>query len=102
MVGKQVSGDSTKDRSKLNQKWMEEFAGDFDEGDESLEAEEVGGDFAELFEESQKEGEMQEGEVVEGTVVNIGPDYVTVDLGLKCEGLVPLHEFKDATGVAQV
>lgn len=33
------------------------------------------------------------GSVVEGTIINIGDDYVTVDVGLKSEGRIPLREF---------
>ncbi len=58
--------------------------------------------FAELFEASQQQNEIKEGEVVDGTVISIGTDSVTVDIGFKCEGIVPLHEFKDAQGVAHV
>jgi len=52
--------------------------------------------FAELFEASQQQQEIKEGEVVDGTVVAVTPDYATVDIGYKCEGLVPIQEFKDA------
>jgi len=58
--------------------------------------------FAELFEASQRQQEIKEGEVVDGTVVSVSPEYVTVDIGYKCEGLVPTQEFKDAQGVAHV
>lgn len=33
------------------------------------------------------------GSVVKGTIINIGDDYVTVDVGLKSEGRIPLREF---------
>jgi small subunit ribosomal protein S1 len=58
--------------------------------------------FAELFEASQKQQEIKEGEVVDGTVVAVSPDYATIDIGYKCEGLVPIQEFKDAQGTAHV
>ncbi|MBI4925985.1 MAG: S1 RNA-binding domain-containing protein, partial [Bdellovibrio sp.] len=54
--------------------------------------------FADLFEASQKQREIKEGEVIDGIVVNIGPEFVTVDIGFKCEGLVPVNEFKSASG----
>ncbi|HTL12006.1 MAG TPA: 30S ribosomal protein S1 [Bdellovibrionota bacterium] len=85
-----------------NQKWMEEFesfTGD-DTADERKSS--TGENFAELLELSQKEREMQEGQVVDGKVVAVLPDHVTVDIGFKCEGLIPLHEFKDHTGAAHV
>jgi small subunit ribosomal protein S1 len=33
------------------------------------------------------------GSVVKGTIINISDDYVTVDVGLKSEGRIPLREF---------
>jgi len=50
-------------------------------------------DFASLFEDSLKSPEP--GEVVSGTVVHVGRDNVTIDIGYKCEGVVPLAEFRD-------
>lgn len=50
--------------------------------------------FIELCEESLKS--IQEGEVITGEVVQIDKDFVLVDIGYKCEGQVPLHEFLDA------
>jgi small subunit ribosomal protein S1 len=80
---------------------MDEFStymGD-DEVTKSLSAEEE--NFAELFEASQQQ-DMKEGEVIDGTIINVGSEYVTVDIGYKSEGLVPTQEFKDAYGVAHV
>ncbi len=103
MVVKQSAAAETsaKPRPK-NQSWMDEFSsyGGPEESSSALsEGEES---FAELFEASQKQQEIKEGEVVDGTVVGVGPDYVTVDIGYKCEGLVPTQEFKDAAGTAHV
>ena len=39
--------------------------------------------FADLFEESLKELDMQPGSIVAGTVVDIDSDWVTVNSGLK-------------------
>ncbi len=58
--------------------------------------------FEEMFKATEQTGEIKEGEVVDGTVISISAEYVTVDIGYKCEGLVPTQEFKDAQGVAQV
>ena len=52
----------------------------------------TGESFADLFEESIKE-ERTEGSVVEGRVISIENDYVTIDVGLKSEGKVPMKEF---------
>ncbi len=51
--------------------------------------------FAALFEESlQGKGlDVEKGAVIQGTVVNIDSDWVTVDTGLKSEGVVPRAEF---------
>lgn len=112
MVGNQEVGSDSKSGRKqglANQKWMEEFLGEGSElngahGGEGADSQEFEGEenFAKMFEISQGENGIQEGEVVEGKVVAVGPDHVTVDIGFKCEGHVPLHEFKDATGVANV
>jgi small subunit ribosomal protein S1 len=58
--------------------------------------------FEEMFKATEQTGEIKEGEVVDGTVISISSEYVTVDIGYKCEGLVPTQEFKDAQGIAQV
>ncbi len=39
--------------------------------------------------------ELTEGEIVKGRVVSINEKDVTIDVGLKSEGIVPLMEFKD-------
>ncbi len=53
-------------------------------------------DFAALFEQSLKSPKA--GEVVAGRVVHIGRDHVTVDIGYKCEGTVPIQEFTTRDG----
>jgi len=54
--------------------------------------------FAELFEESLKEIDMQPGSIVQGTVVDIDHDWVTVNAGLKSEGIIPVSQFFDEKG----
>ena len=54
--------------------------------------------FAELFEESLKEIDMQPGSIVQGTVVDIDHDWVTVNAGLKSEGIIPVSQFYDEKG----
>lgn len=39
--------------------------------------------------------EIAAGAILRGTIVEIGKDYVVVDVGLKSEGLVPIAEFPD-------
>jgi small subunit ribosomal protein S1 len=55
----------------------------------------TGENFAELFEESVQQ-ESTEGSVVEGRIISIENDYVTIDVGLKSEGKIPLREFTSA------
>ncbi|MBC7386470.1 MAG: 30S ribosomal protein S1 [Cryobacterium sp.] len=81
---------------------MDEFSGFFAE--DTSETKKLSGleNFEEMFKATEQSGEIKEGEVVDGTVISVGPEYITVDIGYKCEGLVPTQEFKDAQGVAQV
>jgi len=52
--------------------------------------------FMELFEESLKS--IQEGEVIKGEIVQIDREYVSVDIGYKSEGQIPIQEFVDLEG----
>ena len=63
---------------------------------------EEGESFKELYEESLHE--VQEGEVIHGRVIHIGPEFVTVDVGFKSEGQLPLREIltKEGTPVVGV
>lgn len=58
--------------------------------------------FAELFEQSLSQAEMRPGSIIRGTVVDIGPDVVVVNAGLKSEGVVPKWQFLDADGQLEV
>ncbi len=49
--------------------------------------------FAELLDQSFQEMTSIEGSVVSGTVLSIEKDMILIDVGLKCEGRVPLREF---------
>jgi small subunit ribosomal protein S1 len=89
-----------------NNKWLSEFADiTVDENEvaklDEQEKPKIAGDdlsFKEIFESSQTTTNVKEGEVVNGAVVSITGDYVTVDIGYKMEGLVPLDEFRDLEG----
>lgn len=48
-------------------------------------------DFQVLYEESLKT--LEEGQILRGTVIDITPDHVTVDVGYKSEGQIPMQEF---------
>ncbi len=58
--------------------------------------------FAEMFEESLVNQELRRGAVVIGTVVDIQSDSVIVHAGLKSEGVIPIEEFKNASGDLEV
>jgi len=105
MTVKQTTGSAPSAKKTVlpkNQSWMDEFLGDDENANLNAGMDDSEETFAELFEASQRQQEIKEGEVVDGTVINVGDEYVTVDIGYKCEGLVPTHEFKDAQGVAHV
>jgi small subunit ribosomal protein S1 len=53
-------------------------------------------DFGKLFEESLRN--VKPGEVVKGLVVQIANGFVTVDIGYKSEGSIPIAEFRDREG----
>jgi small subunit ribosomal protein S1 len=105
MVVKQTTGEEASKKLQprpKNQSWMDEFQEDVGPEETSGHSDDQEESFAELFEASQAQQEIKEGEVVDGTIVALSPEYATVDIGYKCEGLVPLQEFKDAQGVAHV
>jgi small subunit ribosomal protein S1 len=93
-----------------NNKWLSEFADiTVDEKDvQRLEDQEkpknLTGEasFSEIFETAQTTTSVKEGEVVNGAVISINGDFVTVDIGYKMEGLVPLDEFRDMDGKVNV
>ncbi|MDZ7622402.1 MAG: 30S ribosomal protein S1 [Candidatus Competibacteraceae bacterium] len=58
--------------------------------------------FAELFEQSLVDKQMQPGSIVQGLVVEIRADAVVVNAGLKSEGLIPLEQFYNEEGVLEV
>jgi small subunit ribosomal protein S1 len=58
--------------------------------------------FAELFEQSQSLAQLKPGSIVSGTVVEIRPDVVVVNAGLKSEGIVPVEQFKGDDGELEI
>ncbi len=62
----------------------------------------MGESFAELFEQSQIEKKMRPGSIVTGTVVEVGPEMVVVNAGLKSEGLIPTEQFRNENGEIEV
>jgi small subunit ribosomal protein S1 len=57
-------------------------------------------DFGALFEESMRA--VRPGEIVRGRVVLVSRDFVTVDIGFKSEGQIPVQEFLDRGGNVDV
>ncbi|PWK50855.1 30S ribosomal protein S1 [Pleionea mediterranea] len=58
--------------------------------------------FAELFEQSLQEVEMRPGAIITGTVVAIDSEVVTVNAGLKSEGVIPRDQFTNSAGELEV
>jgi small subunit ribosomal protein S1 len=56
-----------------------------------------GKNFSELYEESLRS--VQEGGLVRGQIVQVGKEFVLVDIGYKSEGQIPISEFTDAHGM---
>ena len=54
--------------------------------------------FEQLFEESYQTVEMEPGSIITGTVVDIDDDFVTVNVGLKSEGVIPRSQFAKPEG----
>jgi small subunit ribosomal protein S1 len=65
--------------------------GEKEEGARDLTRREETESFQTLYEESFKE--IAEGQIVKGTVIEITSDHVTIDVGYKCEGQIPMQEF---------
>ncbi len=59
--------------------------------------------FAELFEQSQIAlVKLKPGAIVSGIVVEIRPDVVVINAGLKSEGVVPIEQFRNEQGELEV
>ncbi|QHG92741.1 30S ribosomal protein S1 [Coxiella endosymbiont of Amblyomma sculptum] len=49
--------------------------------------------FADLFEKSLEKTDLRPGALIEATIVEIKPEWIIVDAGLKSEGVIPISEF---------
>ncbi len=58
--------------------------------------------FAQLFEQSLEDKEMRPGAILQGTVVEIRPDTVVVNAGLKSEGIIPIQQFYTDDGELEI
>jgi small subunit ribosomal protein S1 len=54
--------------------------------------------FAELFDQSLNDIDMKPGSIITGTIVDVDSDWVTVNAGLKSEGVISRQEFLDENG----
>mgnify|MGYP006281859385 CR=1 FL=1 len=60
-------------------------------------------DFEALLSEHDQDFQVvQDDEITQGRILEIGEDYALVDIGYKSEGLIPVEEFEDETGVMQI
>ena len=58
--------------------------------------------FAELLEESLASQKIKPGSILTGTVIDVNSDVVIVNAGLKSEGIVPISQFRNASGELEV
>ncbi|HVA54417.1 MAG TPA: 30S ribosomal protein S1 [Gammaproteobacteria bacterium] len=58
--------------------------------------------FAELFEESIKQSQMRSGSILMARVMEIRPDVVIVNAGLKSEGVIPAEQFYNENGELEI
>lgn len=58
--------------------------------------------FKELFEQSIANTQFYPGAIIDAKVIKIDDDFVTLNAGLKSEGIVPLEEFFDKSGDLEV
>lgn len=58
--------------------------------------------FAELFEQSQPKKHLTPGSILLGQVMEIRPDMVIVNAGLKSEGVIPIEQFYNEHGQLEV
>jgi small subunit ribosomal protein S1 len=58
--------------------------------------------FAQLFEESLANTKIKPGAILMGRIIDIGPDVVLVNAGLKSEAVIPVEQFKNERGEIEV
>jgi len=62
----------------------------------------MGESFAELFEQSLAQDALRPGAIVSGEVIDIENGFVTVNAGLKSEGIIPIEQFYNDAGELEV
>ena len=58
--------------------------------------------FAELFEQSIASQRIRPGTILNGLIVEVGEDFVIVNVGLKSEAVIPAEQFKNEKGEMEV
>ena len=58
--------------------------------------------FSEMFEQSLANQRIRPGMILTGLVIEVGPDVVIVNVGLKSEAVIPLEQFKNERGEVEV
>src|SRR5246500_3912677 len=58
--------------------------------------------FAELFKQSIASQRIRPGIILNGLIVEVGQDYVIVNVGLKSEAVIPSDQFKNEKGEIEV
>src|ERR1700689_3516460 len=58
--------------------------------------------FSEMFEQSLANQRIRPGMILTGLVIDVGPDVVIVNVGLKSEAVIPLEQFKNERGEVEV
>jgi small subunit ribosomal protein S1 len=58
--------------------------------------------FAAMFEESLASQRIKPGAILMGRIIDIGPDVVLVNAGLKSEAVIPLEQFKNDRGEIEI
>jgi small subunit ribosomal protein S1 len=58
--------------------------------------------FSEMFEHSLANQRIRPGMILTGLVIDVGPDIVIVNVGLKSEAVIPLEQFKNERGEVEV
>ena len=59
-------------------------------------------DFEALLAEYEAKVSPRQGEILKGTIIEVSKDFVTVDIGFKSEGQIPIEEFADQDGVTSI
>ncbi len=68
----------------------------------SVQSEGMSESFAQLFEQSLANQRIRPGMILTGLVVDVTPDVVIVNVGLKSEAVIPLEQFKNERGEVEV